>query len=136
MKKVMVFPAASEIGLEINNALKYSNHFEVYGLSSVYGHSERVYKNCIFGVPYYNEDGFIEQLNKIIKKYEIDYIYPAYDDIQLYLMLHKNEIEAEIISSELKTTEICRSKEKTYKYFEDCDFIPLTFLTINDIGEA
>ena len=51
----------------------------------------------------------------------------------LYLMLHKNEIEAEIISSELKTTEICRSKEKTYKYFEDCDFIPLTFLTINDI---
>ena len=129
----MVFPAASEIGLEINNALKYSNHFEVYGLSSVYGHSERVYKNCIFGVPYYNEDGFIEQLNKIIKKYEIDYIYPAYDDIQLYLMLHKNEIEAEIISSELKTTEICRSKEKTYKYFEDCDFIPLTFLTINDI---
>ena len=76
MKNVLVFPAGSEIGLEINNALKYSKHFKVYGLTSTPNHSEYVFSNCITGVPYFDSPDFIEKLNEVIKEYEIDYIFP------------------------------------------------------------
>lgn len=128
MKNVLVFPAGSEIGLEINNALKYSKHFNIYGLTSTANHTEYVFSNCITGIPYYNSPDFLEKLNIIIKEYNIDYIYPAYDDIQLFLIRHTYEINAVIISSDLFTTEICRSKSKTYAFFRDEDFVPKTYL--------
>lgn len=123
-KRVAVFPAGSEIGLEINNALKYSTHFDVYGLSSVPCHASYVFSNYIEGLPYFSSDNFIEELNKVIDENKIDFIYPAYDDIQLYLTEHRNELHAEIVTSELNTVQICRSKKKTYDFFRDCDFIP------------
>lgn len=123
----MVFPSGSEIGLEINNALKYSTHFEVFGLTSVRNHSEYVYSNCIEGISYYNSDTFINEINSIISEYSIDYIYPAYDDVQLYLMQNKDRINAQIISADLFTTEICRSKMRTYKLFSEYCFVPKVF---------
>ena len=127
MKNVLVFPAGSEIGLEINNALKYSKHFKVYGLTSTPNHSEYVFSNCITGVPYFDSPDFIEKLNEVIKEYEIDYIYPAYDDIQLFLVQNADKINAVIVSADLYTTEICRSKSKTYRLFKDEDFVPDTY---------
>lgn len=132
-KKVMIFPSGSEIGLEINNALKYSTHFEVYGLTSVPNHSEFVYTNCITGIPYYNAPDFIEKLNKIIDEYGIDYIYPAYDDVQLYLVENSSLIHAVIVSADLFTTDICRSKTKTYDYFSSEDFIPSVYSSPEEI---
>lgn len=124
MKNVLVFPAGSEIGMEINNALKYSKHFKIYGLTSTPNHSEYVFSNCISGVPYYNSPDFIEKLNGIIREYNIDYIYPAYDDVQLFLMQNAEKVNAVIVSADLYTTEICRAKSKTYELFKDEDFVP------------
>lgn len=135
MKKVLIFPAGSEIGMEINNALKYSTHFEVFGLTSVSDHSEYVYKNFICGIPYYSEPNFIDKLNSIIAENQINYIYPAYDDVQLYMMQHSAEIDATIISADLFTTEICRSKSKTYDFFEGEDFVPHIYQSASQVIE-
>ena len=51
-KKVLVFPAGTEIAFEILNALKYSKFVELYGGISTDDHSEFVYKNLIKGFPY------------------------------------------------------------------------------------
>lgn len=133
-KRVLVFPAGSEIALEINNALKYSTHFEVYGLSSVPCHASYVFSNYIEGFPYYTESNFIGELNRIIDEKHIDFVYPAYDDIQLFLTEKRNELHAEVVTSELETVRICRSKEKTYQYFEDSGFVPEYYSSIDKVN--
>lgn len=130
---VMIFPAGTEIGLEIHNALKMSKFVNVFGASSIMDHSMSVYKNIIFPIPFFNENHFIEEINVAIERNNIDYIYPARDDVQLFLMQNRDKIHCKIVSSPLETVEICRSKLKTYHNLITQDFIPKLYSNINEI---
>lgn len=134
-KRVAVFPAGSEIGLEINNALKYSTHFELHGFSSVPDHASYVYTHYTEGIPFYTADSFIEELNRIIDENEIDFLYPAYDDVQLYLTQVQEQIHAKVVTSDRETVRICRSKQTTYEYFKDCWFVPRFFSGVDEVEE-
>lgn len=123
-RRIAIFPAGTEIGLEINRALKYSTYLEVYGFTSLKDHSEYVYSNYSEGLPLYSEDSFINTLNDYIEKYKIDFIFPAHDDVQLFLTENIDKIKAVIITTELNTVKVCRSKIATYKYFFDNYFVP------------
>jgi carbamoylphosphate synthase large subunit len=133
MINVLIFPGGSEIGLEINNALKYSKFVKVFGGTSVCDHSDYVYSNLITNIPYLSEPTFLTTLNSILEKYDIDYLYPALDSVQMYLTEHEDEINATIITSPLQTVQICRSKSKTYDFFSEYDFVPKIFLNTEDI---
>lgn len=132
-KKILLFPAGTEIAFEIVNALKYSKFVELYAGTSTTDHSEFMYKNLITGFPYIEEAEFIRFLNKQIHKYHIDCIYPAHDDVCLYFSEHADEIDAQVIITEYKTTSICRSKKATYQYFQNEDFIPSVFASVRDV---
>ncbi len=69
--KVAVFPAGSEIGLEICNALKYDKYIELIGLTSVLDHSEMVYRNIEI-VPYYTDKDFTQKLNEVLDREQVD----------------------------------------------------------------
>lgn len=133
MKNVLVFPAGSEIGLEINNALKYSTHFRVFGLTSVEHHCNYVFSDCFLMPEFYYHPGFIDKLNELVDRHEIDYIYPADDDVQLFLVRNQSLIHATVVSPDLFTTEICRAKSKTYQLFAGEDFIPEYYQTVDEI---
>lgn len=135
MINVLIFPGGSGIGLEINNALKYSKIVKVFGGSSVGDHSEYVYRNLISNIPYFSAPDFLTKLNSIIDEYDIDYLYPALDSVQMYLTEHEDEIKAKVITSPLKTIQVCRSKSKTYECFSEYDFVPKIFLDIEDIHD-
>lgn len=122
--RVAIFPAGTEIGLEIYNSLKYSTHFELYGFSSIDDHSKFVYKNYESNLPNYDEDGFLNSINKIIMKYKIDFLFPAHDDVQLFLAEHSQVLHTKLLSSPVDTLRICRSKRKTYNYFSLFNFVP------------
>jgi 5-formaminoimidazole-4-carboxamide-1-beta-D-ribofuranosyl 5'-monophosphate synthetase len=116
--KILVFPCGSEIGLEVHNSLKWSNHVILAGGSSVSDHGKFVYKNYIGNLPFVTDKGFVNKLNKVIKKNRIDFIIPAHDSVVLKLAEDINKINCGIIGSNLKTCQICRSKKKTYDEFE------------------
>jgi predicted ATP-grasp superfamily ATP-dependent carboligase len=118
MKNVLVFPCGSEIGLEVNRALAYSKHFSLFGASSVDDHGKFVYKNYISGLPFIDEPNFIDQINKIIELYKIDFIIPAHDSVVLKMAENQSIIRAIIITSCVETCIICNSKRETYKIFE------------------
>jgi predicted ATP-grasp superfamily ATP-dependent carboligase len=126
-KRVAIFPAGTEIGLEINSALKYSTNIEVYGFTSVKDHSEYVYNNYVDGIPFYSDEGFIDELNQCNEKYNIDFIFPANDDVQLFLTERASKVNAAIITTELDTVKLCRSKVNTYRYFHSEDFVPKVY---------
>ncbi|PKR82658.1 ATP-grasp domain-containing protein [Heyndrickxia camelliae] len=134
-KRVLVFPCGSEIGLEINNALKYVKNFEIYGGSSVQDHGRYVYRNYIDGLPNVDDENFISEINSIIDKYSIDFIFPAHDSVVLKLSQYQESLHAIVITSEKETSEICRSKKKTYEFFKEENFIPYMYNSIEEVGE-
>lgn len=132
-KKLLIFPAGTEIAFEIVNALKYSKFVEIYGGTSCDDHSEFVYKKLIKGFPFVKNDNFIDYLNNVIEKYKIDCVYPAHDSASIVFSEYAEKINAQVIITDFKTTSICRSKRKTYDFFKDEKFVPRFYDSPQDI---
>lgn len=114
--KILVFPCGSEIGLEIHRSLKFSVHIELYGASSIEDHGSFVFDNYITELPFFDDPRFTAEINKVIKTYQIDAIYPAMDGVMAELGKNANEIDCKIIGSSAKTSSICLSKKRTYEH--------------------
>ena len=114
---VLVFPAGTEIALEIWNALKDEKFINLYGATSVPCHAEMVFMDCET-LPYVNDTDFVWKLNDVIARHDIDYVYPAHDDALLFLAQNQYRINATVVASCKSTVEICRSKRKTYEHLK------------------
>lgn len=135
MTNILVFPCGSEIAMEIFQSLKYTRFIQLFGGSSVDDHGQYVYQNYIGGLPYFNAPDFVEKLNKIIDKYQIDYIFPAHDDVVLLCAKHVKELHADVITSAYETAEICRHKTRTYELFADEVFNPTVYNNADEVIE-
>lgn len=127
VKNVLVFPAGTEIALEIHDALKFSKFVRLFGATSVACHAEFVFENCVGGVPFVDDPALIDSLNEIIDKYHIDYVYPAHDSALLTLTRERARLHAVVVTSDEQTVEICRSKNKTYEYLAGADYLPQSY---------
>jgi hypothetical protein len=131
MKKhrVLIFPAGSEIGLEIYNALKYSHHIEVFGASGKSDHASFVYEadHYVEDTLYVDQPDFIERFNRLLRKLKIEFIYPTHDSIACFLAAHQAELDAQALTSCAETNRIARFKQQTYDLFRSSDFCPEVF---------
>jgi hypothetical protein len=127
-KNIAVFPAGTEIGLEIHNALRFVKDLNIIGLASVEDHSAFVYKNLDMSAPYIEDDDLIPYLKKMIERYELGYIFPAHDEAVMKLTKYEKELGIKVIAPSAKTAEICRYKSKTYALLEESGFVPQTYL--------
>ena len=134
IKNILVFPAGTEIAFEINNALRYSKFVKLYGGTSVPCHADFVFENCIEGFPFVDDPGLTEFMNKVIDEYAIDFIYPAHDSALLALAEAQPQLHAKVVSSPLETVEICRSKNKTYKFLSGAYYLPSFYSGAEDIS--
>lgn len=134
-KKLLIFPAGTEIAFEILNALKYSKFVEIYGGTSADDHAEFVYKKLIKGFPYINDPGFLAFLNRVIDENRIECIYPAHDSASVFFSEHQAEIHAQVIIAEPFTTTVCRSKAETYRYLSEFSFIPTTYSSPEEVEQ-
>ena len=132
---VLVFPAGTEIAFEIHDALRDSKFVRLFGGTSVDCHADFVFKNCIGGFPFVDEPGFVEYINRITDEYHIDYIYPAHDSALLSLTMAREKLHAKVVTSDLRTVEICRSKNKTYAFLEGADYLPGAFRCADEVRE-
>jgi hypothetical protein len=132
-KRVLVFPCGSEIGLEIQRALRFSIHFELIGASSVRSnHGKYVYERYIEGLPFVDAPEFVDALNRILDEHEVHFIFPAHDSVVLALAECKEQLHARYVGSPAETCRICRSKCKTYQALSGRVRVPRLFR----IGEA
>ena len=112
----MIFPAGSEVGLEIFNSLKYSHHVEVFGASGVSDHASFVYNNNFYvedPLLYIDRLDFIERLNLIIARLNIEFIYPTHDTIANFLAKNQPFIGAKVITSCVETNRIAQKYSPT-----------------------
>lgn len=132
-KNILVFPAGSEIALEIHRSMKYSTHFNLIGASSVDDHGQFIFENYIGGLPFYTEESFLDQLLEVIKKYEIDAIYPAMDAVAKYIKKNESYLNCIVIGSSLEASTIAASKSQTYKLLSTESFCPQWYASIDSI---
>jgi len=131
--KVLVFPAGTEIGLEIHRSLANLKEVDLVGASSSrHDHGAFVFKS-FHHLPWIFESDFLPQLNELIKERKVTHIYPAHDDVQLFLMENQTKIRCKVVSCCLDTLYITRFKSKTYQKFAELLPVPKVFKTIEEI---
>ena len=135
-KRVLVFPCGSEIALELHRSLSKSIHVELYGGSSAPSdHGRYLYRNHIGGLPYVDEAGFVDAVNAVIRKHEIDYLIPALDRVLLSFAVHQERLACRVIGSPLETCRICCSKRRTYETFSGVLPVPALYRRLSDVAK-
>lgn len=130
---VLVYPCGAESGLEIHLALKDVMNIRVIGASGKEDHGRMVYENYYGNFPLINDDNFIEALNNLIEKEQIDLIMPTHDTILVFMAKNAHKINTKIAVAGLAQAEICRSKKKIYTLFKDFDFCPTVYASLSEI---
>lgn len=132
---VLIFPAGTASALDIYASLKYSSHFDVFGASGKSDHAEFIYpKDKLFiGDLYITNPNFITEFNKVLEKFNIDYIIPTHETIASYLTKHGEKINAQIVCSPYETARIAENKRLTYEALKNFHFCPRYYQNINDI---
>lgn len=128
-QRVLIFPAGSEIGLEIYNSLKYSHHVEVFGASCKSDHAAYVYprENYIEDSRLnVQESDFLERFDKLLSDLDIGFIYPTHDTVACFLAENLRS-SARLINPDPETNRIARCKQRTYETFREYDFCPTVY---------
>ena len=126
-KKVLVVPSGTEIGLEIERALRYSANYELIGTNSIDDSSSFLFNKNKLGLPYVDETEFSTFVIKLVDKLNIDFVIPAHDSATLALSYVKDQLGARLVCSDTKAVEIARSKLKTYEALKDAVRVPKVF---------
>ncbi len=119
-KNILVFPASTEIANEVIASLKNNKNYTLLLASS-----EKVglcnFRNMpVFSLPFVTANHFYDELQKLIKEQNIDFIIPAHDDVAYKLSALENSLEkAKVIGQSFFVNNIVRYKDKTYEYFKD-----------------
>ena len=132
--RVLVFPAGTEVGLEVHQALKDCKDIEVYGAGQAgSNHASFVYERY-YEIPSIYQDNWLKELISLCKKENIDCIIPAYDDVIVSLIEFADQIPAAIITSCKKVCNITRSKKLTYQHLAEAVRVPKMY-SINHVNE-
>jgi len=124
---VLVFPGGTENGLEINKSLRYAKEVKLFSVSSgVKNHAEFMYKNHFTIADIFSNE-CLSELNSIIDKSNIDYIYPANSLVIDFLINNREKLKCKIIQPESEIVKLIRSKKKTYSLFEGTIKIPFIY---------
>lgn len=113
-RNVLIFPAGTEIGLEIFHALEYCKEVRLFGAGQDVSNHARFLFTTYYPLPSVHEPGWLEELSRLCEKLQIDYIFPAHDDVIVALSKSRAAIPAAVLCPEADTCVITRSKSSTY----------------------
>jgi hypothetical protein len=133
IRKVLVFPAGTEIALEIASALKNCKEVRLFGAGQdIPNHGKFVFPEY-HALPSIHDRNWLYALISLCRRLSIDYILPAYDDVIVALSREAERIPAAIVSSPSEACEVTRSKSETYRRLGDIVRVPRVYATIEEI---
>lgn len=130
---VLVFPGGMENGIEIYNSLRFCKEVTLFSASSdVPNQAFYIYKDNHL-CPDVRENGWIEELNKIVAENKIDIIYPANSFIIDALYRNKQSVNCDILLPRDEALAITRSKKRTIDLLKGVIPTPEVFLGPNKV---
>ncbi len=134
-RRVLVFPAGTEIGLEIHAALKYCRNLRLFAAGQdVSNHARFVYPEY-HPIPSVHTEGWLELLVQLCVDLEIQYIFPAHDDAILALSAARDQIPATLVTSNHEACVTTRSKRATYQRLLGKVPVPRLYASPSDVTE-
>jgi hypothetical protein len=130
---VLVFPAEGANAIELHDALSSCVNIKLFGASSVKRQGYLVFENYIPNVPTIQDENFFDLFNPVLLSNKIDVVIPTHDSVVRFLSLNSDKLASKLLSADSYTSEICRSKIKTYELFADNSFAPRRIVK-NDIN--
>jgi carbamoyl-phosphate synthase large subunit len=115
IRRVLVFPAGTEIGLEIGRSLRHCKEVALLGAGSPGSNPGRFAFAHYAEVPAVHEEGWLEAVERVCEAERIDYLYPANDDVILGLAGCETLGPAKVVLPGREACEITRFKSRTYE---------------------
>ncbi|WP_426153761.1 ATP-grasp domain-containing protein [Pseudomonas sp. DC3000-4b1] len=133
VRNVLVFPAGTEVGLEIFNALRSCKEVKVFGAGQAVSNPAQLVFDEYHLVASIHQPMWFEQLCELCERLSIDYIYPAYDDVIVALQDVADRLPCPVIAASPEVCRLTRSKSKTYEALGALIRVPKTFETPGDV---
>jgi hypothetical protein len=132
-KRVLVFPAGTEVGLEIFHSLEYCKEISLFGAGQDVSNPARFVFPAYHPLPAISEPGWLDALIALCQSLRIDYVFPAYDDVIVALSREAEKLPARLISSPARACEITRSKSETYLLFDGIVRVPRLYASADEV---
>ena len=139
MKKVLVYPCGTEIGLEVYRALENDIHYEIWGGSCSYDHGRFVYKKHIDDLPFITDRSDAEEIrafDEAIGGYGFDFIYPVMDGVITVFAKYKDLFTPTVVAPDYETCQVTRSKRLSYSRFEKLIPVPHEYESAAELKPA
>lgn len=132
---VLIFPAGTEIGREIWLSLRHLKEVTLFLGGEDYDNHARYYDETYYPLPSVNAPEWHTTLNDFIATHQVDFIFPAHDEVLLALANNRDSINAAVIAPDAECCEITRSKSKTYQALQNILPVPKIFNDAAQITE-
>jgi len=110
---VLVFPAGTETGMEIQRSLAACKEVRLFGATSgSCNHAEYVFERC-YEVKDVRFQGWLDDLNKVIENECIEFVFPAHAYVLEALSKRRDELSATLVAASEQAISITRSKRRT-----------------------
>lgn len=125
--RVLVFPAGTETGMEIQRSLAHCKEVKLVGATSgTFNHAEYVFEQC-YEVKDVRSQGWLDDLNKVIEKEHIGFVFPAHAYVLEALSKRRNELSATLVAASEQAISVTRSKRRTLAALHDSIPTPRIF---------
>lgn len=133
---VLVIPAGSGMAVSAIKMLRKDKRIKVYSADANKLAPGLYFSHKGYIVPRFDDPNFYPSIEEIIRKDNIDVIFPALDTILLDFSIRKRDFEkigAKVIISNPEIIKITRDKWRTYTTLKDIVPVPKSFIKKDDI---
>lgn len=134
-RRVLVFPAGTEIGLEIHAALRGCRNVRLFAAGEDISNHARFLYPEYHSVLNVHSEGWLENLVDLCKALGIHYVFPAHDDVIVALSAARDKIPATIVTSDHDACVTTRSKTATYRRLGKIIPVPRLYGSASDVPE-
>lgn len=121
--------------MEVAGALGRLREIELFSAGSdVSNHAPFVFARHHV-LPPIDDPNWLDDLNDVVTRNGIDYVFPAYDDVLLALAENADNLAARLVASPLETCRIARSKSRSYEALSDVIPVPTVYPDLDAIAD-
>jgi len=135
LRRILVFPAGTEIALEILGALRWCRGVSVIGAGDASSNPGRFAFPAYFEIPNVSDPGWLPALVELVQDQHVDYIFPAHDEALLALANAVDNVPCPVVGSPPETSILTRSKSKTYERLRGSVKVPQVYGEVQAVSQ-